>query len=49
MAKIKRTWDKKYIIVKDNIGEGGNAIVHLVKDNNGNKLAFKGIKYRENH
>ncbi len=43
MAKQKliRTWDEKYTVVKENMGEGGNAVVHRVKDNEGNELALK--------
>ncbi len=41
MAKIRRTWDKKYTLIKQNMGEGGNAIVHLVKDAKGKEAALK--------
>ena len=41
MAKIKRTWQSRYDIVQENMGEGGNAIVHIVRDSNGDKYALK--------
>lgn len=41
MAKIKRTWCEKYTLVKSNMGEGGNAIVHIVSDSDGIQYALK--------
>ena len=41
MARIKSTWNEKYTLIKEKIGEGGNAIVHLISDVNGNNFAIK--------
>ena len=41
MAKLKRSWNQKYSLAKQNYGEGGNAVVHIVKDIYGNRYALK--------
>lgn len=41
MSKVKRTWDSKYNLVSENIGEGGNAFVHKISDKNNNIFAIK--------
>ena len=48
MAKIKRTWVKKYTVVKPNMGEGGNAIVHLVNDDRNFTYALKELNVFSN-
>ena len=44
MAKLKRTWNKKYELI-EKLGEGGNAQVYRVREfSSGNNYALKELK-----
>lgn len=44
MTKINRTWNQKYELIQKDMGEGGNATVHIVKDSTDKMLALKQLK-----